>query len=109
MDIRDAGAHFQRMMNAHFNDCGLLFGTMWHGFGIGSLIPDTQHEFMRNMLLTMFLNYHARPSLPLPPLSEVVTVDPGQRVCAQCLTFMLGHGKMMRCSCHQVLSPVDPC
>jgi hypothetical protein len=96
---------FRRMMRAHFDDCGLVFGQIWHGFGLKTLLPEESvHTFMRGMLLEMFLSYHAKstPSLPLPPCCNAFTVDPGQRICAQCLSFKLGSGLMMRCPCKTV-------
>jgi hypothetical protein len=97
-------ALFRRMMRAHYGDCSLLFGKLWVGFGLGTLLGERLHDFMRHMLLQMFLAYHAAhsPPPPLPPCYNAATVDPGQRVCAECLTFMLGHGQMKRCPCHQV-------
>jgi hypothetical protein len=97
---------FRRMMRAHFEDFGMLFGRMWVGFGLRELAGETLHDFMMNMLLLMFMSYHApdSPPLPLPPCYNATTVDPGQRVCAGCLTFMLGHGQMKRCGrCFQVI------
>jgi hypothetical protein len=101
----DGCALFRRMMRAHFQDFGMLFGRMWVGFGLRELVGEPLHDFMQQMLLMMFLSYHApdSPPPPLPPCYSATTVDPGQRVCAKCLTFMLGHGRMKRCGkCHQV-------
>lgn len=99
-------ALFRRMMRAHFEDFGMLFGRMWVGFGLRELVGEPLHGFMMNMLLMMFMSYHApdSPPLPLPPCYNATTVDPGQRVCAGCLKFMLGHGQMKRCArCFQVI------
>ena len=108
----DQCALFRRMMRAHFEDCGLVFGKVWHDFGLGALVEDaddhqnnTKHTFMRGMLLELFLAYHAQsapPPLPLPPCCNAATVDPGQHICAQCLEFKLGRGLMMRCPCKTV-------
>jgi hypothetical protein len=38
----------------------------------------------------------------LPPLYSPVAQSDGCRICAQCLTFRVGHGRMMRCPCHRV-------
>jgi ribosomal protein S27AE len=108
----DGCALFRRMMRAHFQDFGMLFGRMWVGFGLRELVGEPLHDFMQQMLLMMFLSYHApdSPPPPLPPCYSAATVDPGQRVCAKCLTFMLGHGRMKRCGrCHQVRGWCDVC
>jgi hypothetical protein len=104
LNISNGADRFRHMMNAHFADCSLLFGAVWRDFGIGALANESMHDFMRHMLITTFLNYHRTSSLPLPPISGVVTVASDQRVCSKCVTFMLGHGNMMRCPCHQVLA-----
>jgi hypothetical protein len=101
----DGCALFRRMMRAHFNDFGLLFGRVWLDFGLRNFTEDSMHEFMRNTLLHMFLEYHATGPAPppRPPSCNAVSVDPGQRMCAKCLTCMLGHGQMKRCGrCNQV-------
>jgi hypothetical protein len=101
-----ACALFRRMMRAHFDDGALIFGQMWWSFGLRDIAGgESLHDFMRGMLLHMFSSYYARPTTPhtaLPPCFDTVTVDPAQRVCAECLTFMLGHGRMLRCPCHHV-------
>jgi hypothetical protein len=105
--LEDVRKHFRQMMRAHYNDCGFLFGRAWWAFGLRDFIEEPLEDFMRRALLGMFLGYHGNirgisATLELPPCFEAVTVNPGQRVCAQCLTFKLGSGQMKRCECHQV-------
>ena len=105
LPTQDQRSLFRRMMRAHFEDCGLVFGKIWHDFGLGAVVKDdNKHNFMRGMLLGMFLAYHAQstPPLPLPPCCNAATVDRGQHICAHCLEFKLGRGLMMRCPCKTV-------
>ena len=90
-------------MHTHFNDFGLVFGTMWRGFGLGEMVNETLKDFMRGILMDMFMTYNTKSAPPqLPPLFNAHTVRSGQRVCAKCMAFRLGSGRMMRCPCHQV-------
>jgi hypothetical protein len=95
---------FRCMMNAHFNDCGYIFGKLWFGFGYKDMVakPD---RFMQEMLFEMFMNYHKTTNSvlgTLPPLFAATTLGSGQRICAKCLTSRLGSGQMKRCKCHSV-------
>jgi len=100
----DACALLRRVMHTHFDDFGLVFGKIWWDFGLGAMItPVDLRSFMRCMLLDMFVTYY---TLPVPPpirtLFNPRTCDRGQRMCARCLSLMLGAGRMMRCPCAQV-------
>jgi hypothetical protein len=98
-----ACALFRRMMHTHYADCGLIFGSMWWKFGLGDMVGDDMHDFMRGMLVDMYMAYNVAPTPPaLPPLFNAVTLGSGQRVCAGCMTFRLGTGQMKRCPCQQV-------
>ena len=94
------GMLFRRMMRTHFEDFGLIFGRrIWSEFGLSEMVGT--REFMRTMLLEMYCSYNSDP-LRLPPLSNVFTIKPGQRVCGKCMIFKLGRDQMMRCPCQQV-------
>jgi hypothetical protein len=93
---------FRRIMHTHFADFGLVFGKLWWEFGLRTMVGAGLYDFMRDALMDMFLIYHSATPLPLPPLFDPVTVGSGQRICANCLTFRLGTGQMMRCPCRQV-------
>lgn len=94
---------FRRMMHTHYDDCGLIFGSMWWKFGLGEMVAESIHDFMRRMLIDMFMAYNVRPIPPaLPPLFNAVIQGSDQRVCAGCMTFRLGTGQMRRCPCQQV-------
>ena len=96
------GMLFRRMMRTHFEDFGLIFGSrIWSEFGLGEMVQTSGREFMRTMLLGMYHSYNSDP-LRLPPLSNVYTIKPGQRVCGKCMIFKLGRDQMMRCPCQQV-------
>jgi hypothetical protein len=105
-----ACALFRRMMRVHFNDAALIFGQMWWSFGLRELAGcESLHDFMRGMLMHMFTAYYVHQGSPtkalrasLPPSFDAVTVAPAQRVCAKCLLFVLGSGRMLRCPCHKV-------
>ena len=94
---------FRGMMHTHYEDFGLIFGTMWFKFGLGEMISTGMHDFMREMLSGMFVRYNLAPVPPAsPPLFNAVIRDSGQRICAGCMSSRLGTGQMMRCPCHQV-------
>lgn len=97
---RDAAALLRRVMHTHFDDCGLVFGALWWGFGLGAMAGISLRTFMRGMLTDMFMVYHVqqRPP-PVSTLFNPRTLDRGQRMCASCLALMLGSGRMMRCPC----------
>ena len=100
---RDPAALLRRVMHTHFDDCGLVFGALWWGFGFGALAGIGLRTFMRGMLTDMFMVYHVQPRPP--PISTLFsprTIDRGQRMCASCLALMLGPGRMMRCPCGRV-------
>lgn len=99
----EATLFVRRMMHTHFSDMGMIFSKkIWLDFGLGSMIHQTPHEFMRHMLMCMFMAYNSA-SIDLPPLFNAVTRHgSGRRVCAKCMIFKRGPGKMMRCPCQQV-------
>jgi hypothetical protein len=101
---RNACEHLRRVMHTHFEDFGMIFGKLWWDFGLGAMVvPIDIRSFMRGMLADMFTTYHISPDPPLiGTFFNPRTCDPGQRMCAECLSLMLGSGKMMRCPCAQV-------
>ena len=108
----DACTLFRRVMRTHFDDCGLLFNRIWWTFGLGAMVDDriSLRSFMRGMLTDMFMAYHMLPSPPaVSTLFNPRTYDPGQRMCAHCLTLMQGQHRMMRCPCGQVYYCNDQC
>ena len=72
--------------------------------------------FMFNVLMEMFARYNNNnnnknkvadevltTTTTLPPLFNASTIKgSGQHICAKCLTYKLGSGKMMRCPCREV-------
>jgi hypothetical protein len=112
---------FRRMMHTHFADCGFVFGKLWCDFGFADMVEMPLRIFMFNMLMEMFARYYnnknknknkvadekvlttTTTTATLPPLFNASTIKgSGQHICAKCLTYKLGSGKMMRCPCREV-------
>ncbi len=101
----DACSLFRRVMRTHFLDCGILFNRIWWDLGFGAMVSShvNLRSFMRGMLTDMFMVYHSLPSPPaIRTLFNPRTHDPGQRMCAHCLSLTMGRGCMMRGPCGQV-------
>jgi hypothetical protein len=99
------------MMHTHFEDFGFVFGKLWFDFGLKDMVKDPNH-FMQDMLLGMFMSYHASedsPFMNLPPLFNAVSLGSGQRICAKCLKSRFGNSQMRRCPCHQVYYCSEEC
>ena len=99
------------MMHTHFEDFGFVFGKLWFDFGFKDMVKDPSH-FMQDMLLGMFMAYHASedsPFMALPPLFNAVTMGSGQRICAKCLKSRFGNNQMKRCPCQQVYYCSEEC
>ena len=96
---------FRRMMHTHFTDFGLVCGKLWFDFGLDEMVGEPLEHFMFVVLTEMFVKYNRKDIAvaALPPLSNASTFKgSGQHVCAKCLTFKLGSGKMMCCPCREV-------
>ena len=110
---------FRRMMHTHFTDCGLVFGKLWCDFGFADMMIGVPLRFfMFKMLMQMFVKYNNKEAVDknndvtttLPPMFNASTVKgSGQHICAKCLTYKLGSGKMMRCPCREVFYCCEEC
>lgn len=96
---------FRRMMHTHFDDCAMIFGKIWWGFGLGTVVEVSTYDFIRDILMRMSMRYITDAGSDASMLQPhfAPRTHNGQRVCGRCLMFRLGRGNMRRCSsCRQV-------
>ena len=104
---------FRRMMHTHFADFGFVCGKLWWDFGFGEMVLEPLEHFMFIVLTDIFVKYYKKTTeaqLPLPPLFNASTLKgSGQHICAKCMMYKLGSGKMMCCPCRQVYYCCSEC